>query len=157
MSDAPAAVTDPGARNAIRLAEVTSDPIDPARLLDLVSRPSAGAVALFVGKVRDHDAGAATQVVALDYTCHPTAHDLIGEIVAAQVAALDPDGECAVAAAHRIGRLGVGEEAFVVAVSSAHRQLAFRVCEEIVEQVKRQLPIWKQQFEADGNHTWCGL
>ncbi len=143
--------------SAILLAEVTTEPIDPAALLALVRLPSAGAMSLFVGVVRDNDPGADGPVAALEYTCHPSAHTRIGEIVAEQLTRLDPDGECAVAAAHRIGRLAVGEEAFVVAVSSVHRSLAFRVCEQVVDQVKQQLPIWKQQFEADGRSSWTGL
>jgi len=31
------------------------------------------------------------------------------------------------------------------------------VCEQVVEQVKAELPIWKQQFEADGSYRWSGL
>jgi molybdopterin synthase catalytic subunit len=143
--------------NPILLAEVTGVPLDPAALLALVGRPAVGATALFVGQVRDRDPGAAGEVVALDYTCHPSAPERLGEIVAAELARLDPGGECRVAAAHRIGRLAVGETAFVVAVSAVHRALAFEVCQELVDAVKRQLPIWKQQFEADGHHTWSGL
>lgn len=141
----------------IWLAEVSDAPIDPARLLDLVTRPEAGAVALFVGVVRDHDPQAAGQVVALDYSCHPSATERIGEIVAEVLAEQDPEAECAVAAVHRVGHLVVGDNAFVVAVSSAHRARAFAVCEEVVERVKHQLPVWKQQFEADGSYRWSGL
>jgi molybdopterin synthase catalytic subunit len=141
----------------ILLAEVTETPIDPAALLALVDRPSVGAIALFVGRVRDRDPGAAGAVVALDYTCHPSAPARLGEIVAAELARLDPGGECQIATAHRIGHLTVGETAFVVAVSAVHRALAFEVCQGLVDAVKRDLPIWKQQFEADGHHTWSGL
>jgi len=138
----------------IVVAEVSADPVDPAVLLELVARPVAGASALFVGTVRDHDPQAAGEVVGLDYSCHPSAPERIGEIVAA---ALGSAQDVRVAAVHRIGRLAVGEVAFVVAVSSAHRALAFELCERVVERVKRELPIWKQQFEADGSYRWSGL
>ena len=143
--------------SGIRPAQVTDEPIDPGHLLALVSRPEAGAVTLFVGVVRDHDPQAAGDVVALDYTCHPSAPQRIGEIVEDVLATDDPQGHCAVAAVHRIGHLEVGDNAFVVAVSAPHRRLAFAVCERVVEQVKQQLPIWKQQFEADGSYRWSGL
>lgn len=139
------------------LAEVRDAPIDPAELLRLVGRPDAGAVALFVGVVRDHDPQAEGRVVALDYTCHPSAPERIGQIAAEVLATSDPDGECAVATVHRIGHLVVGDNAFVVAVSAPHRRLAFEVCERLVDEVKAQLPIWKQQFEADGSYGWSGL
>ena len=142
---------------AVVLAEVRDTAVEPGELLALVSRPGSGAVVEFVGVVRDHDPQAAGPVVALDYTCHPSAPQRIGEIVGGVLAEADPDGRCAVAAVHRIGHLVVGDNAFVVAVSSAHRALAFAVCAEVVEQVKAQLPIWKQQFEADGSYRWSNL
>jgi len=54
----------------------------------------------------------------------------------------DPNDECSVALAHRVGRLVVGDSAFVVAVSSAHRALAMHVCERLVEEVNGSLPMW---------------
>ena len=141
----------------IRLAEVTGTPIDHQHLIDLVSRPRAGAISLFLGTVRDNDPQAAGVVTALDYTCHPSSYDAIGEITARVLAVEDPDDLCTVALAHRIGRLVVGDSAFVVAVSSAHRAQAMHVCERLVEEVKKTLPMWKQQFGADGTYQWSGL
>lgn len=141
----------------IRLAEVTDQPIDHDRLISLVSLPRAGAVSLFLGTVRDNDPEAAGEVVALDYTCHPTAYDAIGSIAARVLTEVDPEDGCTVALAHRIGHLVVGDAAFVVAVSSAHRALAMRACERLVETVKRELPMWKQQFSSDGTYGWSGL
>lgn len=141
----------------IRLAEVTATPINQADLLSLVSRSDAGAVSMFLGVVRDHDQQAAGEVVSLNYTCHPSAPERIGQIVQEVLSSIDPDAQCAVAAAHRIGHLAVGDFAFVVVVSAPHRQLAFAVCEQVVEQVKHRLPIWKQQFEANGSYRWSGL
>jgi len=141
----------------IRLAEVAPDALDETALLRLVERPEAGAATLFVGRVRDHDPQAAGEVVGLDYTAHPSATEKLAGIVTEALATADPDGGAVVAVAHRIGHLDVGDAAFVVAVSAAHRRLTFEVCELIVEQVKHELPIWKQQFEADGSYRWSGL
>ena len=142
---------------AVLLAEVTEQAIEPMGVLGIVTKSSAGAQCLFVGTVRDNDLGAEGEVVGLDYTAHPAAGALIGEIVAAQAAELDPDGQCDVAVVHRVGRLAVGEVAFVAAVASPHRELAFTLCARVVDAVKAQLPIWKQQFEVDGRSTWTGL
>ena len=141
----------------IALAEVSAEPVDPAALAALVDHPAAGATTLFVGRVRDHDPEATGEVVALDYTCHPSAPERIVELVEAVLAGHDPAGDARVAAVHRIGHLVVGDPAFVVAVSAAHRRLAFEVCEAVVEVVKRDLPVWKQQFEADGSYRWSGM
>ena len=139
------------------LAEVRNSAVTAAELLDLVRRSDSGAVALFVGVVRDHDPQASGAVVSLDYTCHPSAPERMREIVADVLASTDPGDGCTVAATHRIGHLVVGDVAFVVAVSAPHRQLAFAVCEQVVEAVKAGLPVWKQQFEADGSYRWSGL
>ena len=58
------------------------------------------------------------------------------------------------AVAHRYGLIPIGESAFVVAVSSAHRGPAFACCQELVERVKAELPIWKYQEFADGSTEW---
>jgi molybdopterin synthase catalytic subunit len=141
----------------VLLADVRDAAVDPNELMAVVTRPDAGAVALFVGVVRNHDPQADGEVVALHYTCHPSAPGRIGELAAGVLAEADPDGECAVATVHRVGELTVGDVAFVVAVSSAHRRLAFEVCERVVEQVKAGLPVWKQQFVAGGGYSWSGL
>lgn len=136
------------------LPSVSAAPLDVAAHLAAVASPHAGAVASFVGVVRDHDPGADGPVVALEYSAHPDAAAVLGRL-AAQVAARD--GVLGLAVSHRVGRLAVGDVALVAAVSTAHRALAFDVCRELVERVKAELPVWKRQETADGSHTWVGL
>lgn len=138
-------------------AWVSAEPIDLPALFARVDAPTHGAVTSFIGQVRDHDPEARGRVVALRYTCHPDAPALIEQIVARTVAEHDPAGEADVAAAHRVGDLDVGDLALVVAVGSAHRDLTFTLCRAVVEAIKHELPVWKQQFEADGSHAWSGL
>lgn len=142
---------------AVRLAEVRTDPIDPQQILGLVTSPEAGASLLFCGTVRNHDPQMPGEVVGLDYTCHPSAQETIEAIVARAARQYDPAGEAEIAAVHRVGHLDVGEHAFVVAVSSPHRRLAFDVLDQVVERVKAELPVWKQQFAPDGDYRWSGL
>lgn len=136
-------------------ALVTDAPLDLPALLAGVDDAGAGAVVAFVGRIRDHDPEAAGEVVSLDYTAHPDAPRIIGEIARRVVA--EHDGDPRVAVVHRVGHLVVGDLALVACVSSPHRALAFAVCAELVEAVKRDLPIWKQQFEADGRQVWSNL
>ena len=138
----------------VLLAAMSPDQLDVAELTELVRRPDAGAVCIFEGRVRNHDRQARGEVVELNYSCHPSAFQLIGEIVAATTAEIDLQGQAKVVAVHRTGRVSVGEVAFVVAVSSPHRELAFELVQRIVDEVKAQLPVWKQQVEADGRHSW---
>jgi molybdopterin synthase catalytic subunit len=133
-------------------AVVTDGPIVLAEHEDLVSRPAAGAVVGFVGMIRDHDHG--RQVLRLEYSAHPSAPDVIAEVVA-EVAAHSA-GVRAAAASHRIGALEIGEAALVVAVAADHRQAAFSACGALVDAIKARLPVWKRQFFADGTDEWVG-
>lgn len=131
-------------------AAVTDKPIVLAEHEELVSRPAAGAVVGFVGMIRDHDHG--RQVLRLEYSAHPSAPDVIAEVVAGVAARFT--GVRAVAASHRIGVLEIGEAALVVAVAADHRQAAFSTCAELVDAIKARLPVWKRQFFADGTDEW---
>jgi molybdopterin synthase catalytic subunit len=102
--------------------------------------------------IRDHDNG--RQVVKLEYSAHPSAANVIADVVA-EVAAESPETR-AIAASHRIGVLQIGEAALVVAVAADHRQAAFATCAELVDAIKARLPVWKHQFFADGTEEWVG-
>lgn len=115
--------------------------------------PRSGAVATFVGQVRDHDPSVDGTVVALEYSAHPDAEAVLRRLAAG---AADREGVLRVAVSHRIGLLEVGEAAVVAAVATAHRSLAFDVCRELVETVKAELPVWKREILADGSHVWVG-
>jgi molybdopterin synthase catalytic subunit len=131
-------------------AALTDQPISLAEHQDLVSHAAAGAVVGFVGMIRDHDHGRA--VVELEYSAHPSAADVLAEVVA-EIAAQSPATR-AVAASHRIGVLGIGESALVAAVSAEHRQAAFAACARLVDTIKERLPVWKRQVFADGTDEW---
>ena len=135
----------------IRLLDVVDRPLSVDEALDAVRDPAAGGIALFVGVVReqDHD----KPVEALDYSSHPTAVAAL-EAAADQVLREDVVG---LAAVHRTGHLAIGETAVVVAVSAAHRGPALEVCREMIDTLKRTVPIWKHQQFSDGSDEWVGL
>ncbi|MGR6740587.1 molybdenum cofactor biosynthesis protein MoaE [Microbacterium sp. F1-18] len=137
----------------IRIARITAEPLDVSQHLEAVESAAVGAVTSFVGTVRDHDPDAAGTVAALHYEAHPDAEATLRAI--ADTALAGRDG--AVAVSHRVGDLGVGDAAVVIAVGTAHRDDAFEVCRELIEAIKRELPIWKQQIEADGTTAWKGI
>ena len=139
--------------SAVRLARVTEIPLDIAEHLEAVEDPRAGAVTTFIGRVRDHDPDAAGAVVALDYSAHPDAEATLHDIALAAISTR----RAAVAVSHRIGRLEVGDAAVVIAVATPHRDEAFTICREIIEAIKRELPVWKRQLTDDGAATWKGI
>ena len=132
-------------------AGVTDQPIDVAALQEAVRDPQAGAVALFDGRVRNHDDGQG--VVSIDYEAHPDAGKVVERIAKA---CAKGSGAAKLAIAHRYGHLEVGDVAFAAAASAAHRREAFELLEKAVEQVKAELPVWKKQQFTDGSHAWTG-
>lgn len=131
-------------------AAVGEEPLDVNEHAALVDHPGAGAVVTFAGVVRDHDGGRG--VSGLEYSAHPTAASVV-EQVAADVAARST-GVRAIAVSHRVGRLAIGEVALACAVAADHRREAFEACAELVEEVKRLLPVWKHQAFTDGSDEW---
>ena len=119
-------------------AQITESKISAEVLASTVKSEATGAVVTFSGDVRNHDKG--REVSALVYEIHPSAPQVIQKI-AEEVAAKYEIAN--VATAHRYGAIPIGESAFVVAVSAAHRRAALDACEELVERVKAELPIWK--------------
>jgi molybdopterin synthase catalytic subunit len=144
-------VTAPEQTGAKVLRAVVVDaPISIEEHAALVDDVAAGAVVTFSGVVRNHDGGRG--VLTLDYSGHPTADAVMARVVE-QIAA-GADGVRAIAVSHRIGHLAVGDVALACAVAADHRQRAFAVCAELVDEVKRQLPIWKHQVFSDGTDEW---
>lgn len=135
--------------NVIRLAELRAEPLSADEVREAVADPGVGGIAIFVGTVRNSDQG--REVTRLSYSAHPTAS---GELraVAEKVAA--GYGLRAVAAVHRTGELAVGELAVVVAVACPHRAEAFQACQALIDELKHKVPIWKQQWFADGTSEW---
>lgn len=142
-----------GIDDPVRVARISDASLDVAAHLAAVDHPSVGAVSSFVGTVRDHDPDAAGAVESLHYSAHPDAEATLRRI--AETALGDRAG--LVAVSHRIGVLEVGDAAVVIAVGTPHRADAFEVCRELIEAIKRDLPIWKRQVEADGTSAWKGL
>ena len=132
-----------------QIARVVDEPLSVAEHEDAVADKAAGAVVSFAGVVRDHDGG--RSVTELEYVGHPTAADVITEI-AAEFAARP--GLHGVAVSHRVGMLGIGDVALACAVSASHRGEAFTACAELVDEVKKRLPIWKRQVFTDGEEEW---
>lgn len=131
------------------LAIVSDAAIDRAQLLEFVSHDSAGAISSFLGVVRNVDGG--KEVNELNYEAHPGAQKVV-ETIAGEIA--HKFDLLAVAVAHRFGNLSVGDDAFVAVVSSMHRRAALDACDELVERVKAEIPIWKHQVFSDGTDEW---
>jgi molybdopterin synthase catalytic subunit/molybdopterin converting factor small subunit len=120
-------------------ARVTADPLSLDTLTRRVTDPRAGAVVTFQGVTRD--------VESLEYEAYTEmAEEKIAAIVAA---AVEEHGLCAAAAEHRIGTVPLSEPSVAVAASAPHRGEAFAGAREIIDRIKAEAPIWKQEVEGD--------
>jgi molybdopterin synthase catalytic subunit len=134
---------------AVRLVDIRDTALSLDEVYQAVSDPSAGGTCLFIGAVRDHDSGRG--VSGLGYSSHPTALERLRE-VADRIA--DECDVVALAAVHRIGDLGIGDLAVIVAASSAHRAGAFEACRRLIDELKTDVPVWKHQMFDTGDAEW---
>jgi molybdopterin synthase catalytic subunit len=133
------------------LAAISAEPISVDDVEPFVRASVNGAVVGFAGVVRDHDGG--RDVSALEYQAHPDAERFLAECCREVAASTG----LRVAAIHRVGALEIGDTALVAAVAAPHRREAFDACAELVEQIKKRVPIWKRQRFSDGVSEWVGL
>jgi len=133
----------------IRLVEVVERSLDATAIEALVADSRAGAVVSFSGNVRDHDHG--RSVATLTYEGHPSAEAVLMEVAKEIDARFDL---VALAVAHRVGPIAIGEPALVAAVATAHRGEAFAACQALVDLTKERLPVWKHQVFTDGTDEW---
>ena len=137
--------------DAVRLVDLRETPLDVAEVLAALDDAESGGLTLFVGRVRDHDGGKG--VVGLDYSAHPTALDRLRDVAAKVAAEHDVQG---VAAVHRVGSLGIGDIAVIVATTASHRGDAFAASRALIDTLKAEVPVWKHQRFADGSDEWVG-
>lgn len=131
--------------------DLRDEPLSVEEVLDALGDEAAGGLCLFVGRVRDHDAG--KDVVGLDYTAHPSALEVL-RAVAEEVA--ERHDVLSLAVVHRVGSLVIGDAAVVLAAAAAHRDTAFAASRDLIDTLKQRVPIWKHQRYADGSDTWVG-
>ncbi len=128
---------------------VTREPLDPAAAVAVVSAAGCGAVVIFVGLVREHNAG--RRVIWLDYEAfEPLAVKAFAQI-GDEAAGRWPTVRLAIH--HRAGRVAVGEASVAIAAASAHRADAFAASRFAIERVKQIAPIWKHEH-FEGGKAW---
>jgi molybdopterin synthase catalytic subunit len=110
---------------------------------------SDGAVATFLGMVRNHNVGRSVRY--LEYEAYEPLARRAFERISDEVKTLWPGVRLALH--HRIGRLDIGEASVAIAAASAHRADAFGACRYTIERVKQIAPIWKREF-FEGGDVW---
>lgn len=137
--------------DVIRLLGIRDSALSVDEVFAAVGDHAAGGTAIFIGTVRDHDRGRA--VGGLSYSAHPSAEAELRR-VAEKIVADFP--VTALAAVHRVGDLRLGDIAVIVAVAAPHRAEAFAASRRLIDDLKGEVPIWKNQLFADGSAEWVG-
>lgn len=133
-------------------SDITIDPIDPSTVVKRVGAPEDGAVALFLGTVRNRNEG--RPVGGMEYEGYA---EMAGEQLAAIVSeAAARAGTDRIVAVHRLGELAIGDVSVAIAVSTPHRAEAFDAARYVIEEIKKRLPVWKRERYLDGAAEWLG-
>ena len=131
------------------MIKITSTTIDISEVIASVSRPQSGGMNVFIGTTRNHSHG--KKVRRLDYEAYePMALKMMERLVkqAGETWTIDAS------IVHRIGSVPIGEASVVIAVSSAHRDDAFKASRFLIDELKRVVPIWKREHFDDGTVEW---
>jgi molybdopterin synthase catalytic subunit len=129
---------------------IVAEPLDPAALLSEVAHVRNGASVLFVGTVREVNDG--RDVTGIDYRAYESMAER--ELAAIVAECAEHHGTRDIVAEHRLGALGLGDASVVIAVAHPHRAGAFEAARWMLEELKRRLPIWKQEHYVDGERAW---
>jgi MoaE-MoaD fusion protein len=130
---------------------LTDDPLSLDQVVREVAREDAGAVATFLGTVRNRSRE--RDVLYLEYE----AYEGMAEEMMADLARelRERHDLLAVAIHHRVGRGEIGEPSVAIAVSSAHRAAALAACKEAIDTLKGTVPLWKKEV-YEGGEEWIG-
>ena len=110
-----------------------------------------GAESIFVGRVRNENSG--QKVNAVTYDVHDQAVMKSFQSICSD-AKSKFDKNSIIFLEHAKGYVPVGEISILIAVSSGHRDEAFKICRYILEEIKHQSPIWKKEHYIDGKQEW---
>jgi MoaE-MoaD fusion protein len=125
---------------------ITREKVDSKQLAHALQRGEDGAVVVFEGVVRDNTKGRAT--THLEYECYEALAIQQIARIGGEIAARFPIGR--IGMIHRLGRLDVGETSVAVVTTAPHRRPAFEAALEGINRLKREVPIWKKEYFADG-------
>jgi molybdopterin synthase catalytic subunit len=129
--------------------------VAPAFVADSIARHSQkkdiGAHSIFLGQVRD-DLIDGKRVAAIDYTAYEP-------MALKQMAVIREDIFSAYPLTclhihHSLGLVQAGEISLFVFTSSRHRRAAIDACNEVVERIKQELPVWGKEIFGDASYTW---
>lgn len=131
---------------------ITSESLDGFDPFRNLGSEADGAVLVFQGRVRETNRGRA--VVRMTYEAYGEMAERELSVICRE--AFDRFDIGAVAAAHRVGDLDLGEVSVAVGVAAGHRDACYLASRWVMESIKERLPVWKHEHYADGDSHWVG-
>lgn len=129
---------------------IATEKINIEEVIAKVESADHGAIDLFIGTVRNHHHG--KDVSGITYDVHETLAEKLFKEICEEASGIWPDTDYAII--HYKGELPVSGISIVIAVSSPHRAESFEACRYVIEEIKRQAPVWKQEHYLDGKSDW---
>jgi molybdopterin synthase catalytic subunit len=121
--------------------------IDP--LFQFLQAEEAGGICLFIGTIRNKNQGKEVHALTME-AYSPMAVKQIDRLI---IAAGEKWPIIKVAVCHRTGPLEIGDIAVIIGVTCVHRAEAFEACQWLIDTLKKEVPIWKNEFYTDGS-SW---
>jgi molybdopterin converting factor subunit 1 len=131
--------------------EIVDERLSLDALASSVGQNTSGAIASFLGVVREVSLG--RQVQYLEYDAYPEMAVATMRAIGEEIRQRWPVDRVAIV--HRVGRLEIGEASVAIVVSSPHRREALQACAYAIERLKQIVPVWKKEVWTDGQQ-WIG-
>ncbi len=133
------------------LIKIDEEKISSEKAKQFILSEKNGAESIFVGRVRSKNSG--KKVTAVTYDAHDQAVIKSFQFICNN-AKNKFDKNANIFLEHAKGYVAVGEISILIAVSSEHRDEAFKICRYILEEIKHQTPIWKKEHYIEGSAEW---
>ena len=136
--------------------KLSKEPLDIAALYQMLKSPQYGGIGVFVGTIRemtefDESAEGGARVEHTDFIEYTAYEEMALKELEKLAAPIEALGN-RVVIAHRIGKLNVCDEAVFIGVASSHRKQALEGCHQIIDQLKKTVPIWKKEVDGTGEN-----
>ncbi|PZF74536.1 molybdenum cofactor biosynthesis protein MoaE [Taibaiella soli] len=130
-------------------------PISPSFIADSIAKHSTkteiGAHDIFLGQVRADEVNG-QKVKAIEYTAYEEM--ALEKMHMIREAIFEKYNLTCMHIHHSLGEIAAGEICLFVFTSSAHRKAAIEACNEVVERIKAELPVWGKEIFEDATHQW---
>ena len=128
------------------MIKLSSEPIQIDQVINSVESAESGAINIFVGTVRNQTKE--KKVLRLEFEAYEKM--ALNEMKRICDAATKRWAVNKISVVHAVGTLKIGDIPVVIAVSTPHRKASFEVCEFVIDELKKTVPIWKREFFEDG-------